>query len=79
MGVKIIPIYQETQAEETAARENKASCKNKKNNIITVNVNEKWCAPDKNNNKQNPFVHKKDAYDDIANKYLQKIEYQKIN
>ena len=42
-----------------------------------MNGNGKWCAQDKNKNKQKPYVHKKDVFDDIINKYLQKIYDQR--
>ena len=72
---KIVQIRQENQAEETVARNNKASRKDDKKKSITVNGNGKWCAQDKNTNNINPVSQKKDAYDDFTYKYLQKIKY----
>ena len=42
-----------------------------------MNGNGKWCAQDKINNKQNLVIQKKDKYNDVINKYLQKINDQK--
>ena len=74
MGGKIAPIRQETQVEEAAARDDKICCNNEQNNSIIVNLNVKWCSQEKINDDQNSAVQKKDAYNDIISKYLQKID-----
>ena len=74
IGGKFAPIYQETQAEEASAKDDKASRKNGKNNCIKVKVNGKWWAQEKLNNKQNSVMKKKDACIDVIHKYLQKID-----
>ena len=42
-----------------------------------MNGNEKWCTKNKINNKQYSVAKKKDKYDDVIDKYLQKIDDQK--
>ena len=42
-----------------------------------MNGNGTWCAKEKINNNQNSIVQKRDAYDEIINKYLQKIDDQR--
>ena len=41
---------------------------------ITVNGNVKWCSQDKISNKKKSVVHKKNEYNVVKNKYIQKIE-----
>ena len=50
--------------------------KNDENKSITVSGNVKWCYQNKNNNKQDSVVQKKDEYNDFIKKYLQKIDDQ---
>ena len=42
-----------------------------------MNVNVKCCDQDKINNTQNLVIQKKEKYNDVINKYLQKIDDQK--
>ena len=77
MGGKIAPIHKEMQAEEAAAQDDKTCRNNDQREIIKVNGNIKWCAQYKINNKQNSAMQKKDEYNDVINKYLQKIDDHK--
>ena len=42
-----------------------------------MNGNVRWCSQDKINKKQNSIVQKKDEYNYVINKYIQKIYYQR--
>ena len=58
-------------------QENKTCRNNDKINNITVNGNLKWFVQGKINNKQKRVMQKKDKYDDVIKKYLQKIDDQR--
>ena len=59
MGGKMVPIRQETEANEAAARDENKYCKNDQKKIITVNVNVNWGAQDKINNQKNQSYRKR--------------------
>ena len=77
MGGKIEPICQETQVEESAARDDKTCRNNDQKKIMKVNRNVKWRAQDKINIKQKSVVQKKDIFNGTINKYIQKNDDQK--
>ena len=56
---------------------NKTCCKNDQKKSITDNRNGKWCAQGEINNTQKSVLQKKDAYDDVINKYIQKMNDQR--
>ena len=76
-GGKIAPICPEIQDEEAASQYTKTCCNNEKKKSMILNENGKWFAPDKIKNKQKSVLQNKDAYDDVINIYLQKINYQR--
>ena len=73
-GGKTIPIRQEMKMEEAVVWYNKTCRKNERKKSITVNERVKCCSQEKINNNQNLTIHKKDAYNDVLYKYLDKID-----